>query len=45
MVTPRTSMDIAAIPATLALTLAILGLAALTWGTDSRPSIGDDHAR
>jgi len=23
----------------------ILGFAALTWGVDSRPSIGDDHAR
>jgi hypothetical protein len=25
--------------------LAVLGLAASAWGTDSRPSIGDDHAR
>ena len=24
---------------------AVLGLAAAAWGTDSRPSIGDDHAR
>lgn len=22
-----------------------LGIAAVLWGTDSRPSIGDDHAR
>ena len=25
--------------------LSALGIAALTWGTDSRPSYGDDHAR
>ena len=25
--------------------LAALGLTAAAWGTDSRPSIGDDHAR
>jgi hypothetical protein len=25
--------------------LAVFGLAAVAWGTDSRPSIGDDHAR
>jgi hypothetical protein len=25
--------------------LTILGIAALTFGTDSRPTIGDDHAR
>lgn len=24
---------------------AVLGLAAAIWGTDSRPTIGDDHAR
>ena len=29
---------------TIGLTTA-LGIAALTWGVDSRPSIGDDHAR
>jgi hypothetical protein len=23
----------------------IFGIAALAWGVDSRPSIGDDHAR
>jgi hypothetical protein len=22
-----------------------LGMAALAWGTDSRPTLGDDHAR
>ena len=25
--------------------LAVLGLGAFQWGTDTRPSIGDDHAR
>ena len=25
--------------------LTLLGIAALAWGVDSRPSIGDDHAR
>ena len=25
--------------------LTVLGFAALMWGVDSRPSIGDDHAR
>ena len=25
--------------------LSAVGIAALTWGTDSRPSYGDDHAR
>jgi hypothetical protein len=25
--------------------MTVLGLAALAWGVDSRPSIGDDHAR
>jgi len=25
--------------------LGVLGIAAAAWGTDSRPSIGDDHAR
>jgi hypothetical protein len=25
--------------------LAVLGLASAAWGTDSRPRIGDDHAR
>ena len=25
--------------------LSAFGVAALTWGTDSRPSYGDDHAR
>ena len=25
--------------------LTVLGFAATFWGTDSRPSIGDDHAR
>jgi len=25
--------------------LAVLGLASAAWGTDSRPYIGDDHAR
>ena len=29
---------------TIGLTTA-LGIAALMWGVDSRPSIGDDHAR
>ena len=35
----------AAIAASFAAGLALLGLAAARWGTDSRPSIGDDHAR
>jgi hypothetical protein len=25
--------------------LAILAIAAMSWGADSRPSLGDDHAR
>jgi hypothetical protein len=25
--------------------LTVLGIGATLWGTDSRPSIGDDHAR
>jgi hypothetical protein len=25
--------------------MTVLGLAALAWGVDSRPTIGDDHAR
>jgi hypothetical protein len=25
--------------------LSAVGIAALAWGTDSRPSYGDDHAR
>jgi hypothetical protein len=25
--------------------LTLFGLAALAWGVDSRPSVGDDHAR
>lgn len=28
-----------------AIGLALLGIAADRWGLDSRPSIGDDHAR
>jgi hypothetical protein len=23
----------------------VVGMAATTWGTDSRPTLGDDHAR
>jgi hypothetical protein len=25
--------------------LAVLGIASAAWGTDTRPTIGDDHAR
>jgi hypothetical protein len=25
--------------------LTLFGIAALAWGVDSRPSVGDDHAR
>lgn len=31
--------------ASFAIGLALLGLAAHRWGLDSRPTIGDDHAR
>lgn len=38
-------METALAPLSITLVFALLGLAALAWGTDSRPTIGDDHAR
>lgn len=42
-------MDTIAMIITLSISLAVgfglLGLAAARWGVDSRPTIGDDHAR
>ncbi len=41
-------MDIFAplvIVALIAGILAVLGLAAIAWGADSRPGVADDHAR
>ena len=31
--------------ASLAGSLALLGITAVNWGIDSRPSVGDDHLR
>lgn len=41
-------MDIFAplvLAAIIAVILGALGLAAVAWGADSRPGVGDDHAR